>query len=344
MTATAFGFDLIDDPFFPEDVGGPARPLDVLGHCFPPLARELRRQLADHFRAGPAGARWYVPTVQGHDPYGELPHTDDADALPALIMDLGLGKFARSGFIRRWGDSGRFRRRRQTIARPEFTAAGFADPDGMFQVVGAGAWVILADRVRLGGRPAPRCWADLTHPRFGGDIVANGRDGRLTPPLAFNLYGELGEDGLTALGANVKAIWGGAQMARTAGTDNPDGAALYVLPRFWALANGRPERVDTVWPRDGAICAPVLLLRRAVANAAADHAETFLTAPAWARTLDGAACASVRPDIDARPLPGPLRWLGWDRVRAWDLDALRPVIDAAFAKGFAHSADKGSPA
>jgi|AGTN01.1.fsa_nt_gi ABC-type Fe3+ transport system, periplasmic component len=325
--------DLYDEPFFPEEEDGTKRRLDYFGHTFPPLQREIRRRLHHHFRERKLEAAWYVPRTLGDGLYGDFQDARDAADLPPLVSGIGLGAFTRPAFSGRWQAEGVFQETRQTLTRREFIEAGFADPLGLFHVYGAGAWVILADPARLDGRPLPRCWEDLLAPCYHGDIVANGAGGQLSPVLLFNFHRDFGADGIRALAPNLRDFWGGAKMARMAGTDDPQGAALYILPHFWAVNNIHPDRARMVWPREGAYATPLFLLHKHESNAAAQAARDFLTGPEWARTMESVCCSSIRDDTGAAPLPGALRWIGWEQARSLDFAALRPTLDGIITKG-----------
>ncbi|GEO81026.1 ABC transporter substrate-binding protein [Pararhodospirillum oryzae] len=329
-----------DEPEFPEEEGAPPRRLDFLGITFPPMQREMRRRLhALYTRARVTGAdqgqdiAWYVPRTVQDSFYAFLLTTPDPLDLPALALDGGLGHFARADFVRRWIDTPVFERKAQTIARPCLQGAGLEDPHGLFEVTGAGSWVILADLPRLNGRPVPRTWEDLLHPRYQRDILVNGTRGMISPVLMWNFYQDFGLDGLTALGRNTADIRGGAQMARYAGRPGPLGAALSILPRFWAFTVIHPETTRVVWPAEGAYATPQLVLRQRETTPGAALTHAFLTGPDWARGLDALGCASVRDDLGVPPLPGRVRWVGWDLVQSGRMGGERATLEAAFQQG-----------
>lgn len=325
-----------DEPIFPEEELGIRRRLDFLARPFPPLQREMRRSLhllfRDEQRRSGFEAAWFVARMGREQFYEDIVDAEDPDDIPALISEPGLGGIARQAFVERWMSTDVFERRPQTFARREFAEGGFADPTGLFQVYGAGCWVILVDTPRLGGRPVPRTWEDLLHPRWQGDIVSNGQDGIVVPLLLFNLRKDYGLDAVHALARNVRECRGGAAMARFAGTDDPKGAAIYILPHFWAGNVIRRDKVEMVWPREGAYAAPLIHLKKRAATPAADLAHAFITGRAWARWMESTSCASVRDDVPARPLPGPLRWVGWEYARSHDVHRARGALIAEFMK------------
>ena len=191
--------------------------------------------------------------------------------------------------------------------------------------------VILVDKKRLGSRPLPKTWADLLHPQFNRDIIISGEEGDIHESFLFGLHKDHGEAGLAALGANVSNFMHPAEMAKTAGSENPKGAALYILPWFFARSTPHRDRTSVVWPEEGAYLSPLYLFQKRNARPEARLARDFLCGEAWAAHLAKVGLAPAR--AGSPPLPGKLRWLGWDYVRNHDLEALRAPLNAAFVKG-----------
>ena len=329
--------DLLDEePVFPESETGQRRNLDYLGYAPCPVRAEMRRQMHRYFRAQrPAGVgepRWFVPS-SCHDAnvYDGLWQTEDESALPGLISEVGFGDFNRPQFIRRWLDSGAFEAISDDEVRLEFSEAGLVDAKKIHRVIGANIEVVLVDLKRLGNRPLPKTWADILHPRFKHDIVISGEEGDIHESFLFGLHKDHGEGALVALGANVSNFMHPAEMAKTAGTENPKGAALYILPWFFAQSSPRRELTKIVWPEEGAYLSPLYLFRKRSARPEAKLVQDFLLGKSWAAHLAKIGLAPAR--VGSPALPGKLRWLGWDYVRNHDLEAMRAPLNAAFVRG-----------
>ena len=325
-----------DEPVFQENETGVRRPLDYLGWAPCPIRTELRQRLHRHFlaagRRGDAMPDWFMAAgCHSANVYDELWRTTDAAELPGLISDTGFGDFNRPEFIRRWLDTGIFAPIPDADLRPEFREAGLADPRGQHRVCSANPEVILVDLKRLGDRPLPRTWADVLHPRFNRDIIVSGEPGDIHESLLFGLYRDHGEAGLAALGANVRDFMHPAEMAKTAGSANPRGAALFLLPGFFARSGPHKAVTQIVWPEEGAYLTPQYLLRKRDARPAATLVLDYLCGTEWAAHLAKVGLAPAR--AGSPPLPGKLRWVGWDFIRQNDLDALRVPLNAAFVRG-----------
>lgn len=317
---------LTGEPTFPEEIDGLPRRLDFYAQAIPPLARELRRELALHFaRLGIAPA-WYVPRPIVSTPYAHFRHSREAADLPRLIADAGPRHFCHPEFRQRWPSDSTFAPLPAAPVRPEFERAGLTDPEGLFHVHGAASFGILADLERLGDRPLPTSWADVLHPRFRGDIVVNGTGGDPAPILLANLARDFGAHQLRAFGRNIKSIQGGGEMARAAGSRHPDRSALYLMPWFWTQTNIHHARTRPIWPVEGLYCTPLLLLGRPELTPGARAAFDFVTGPRWAERVEGVHCAVADPRHARTPIPGELRWIGWDLARDSRLDSL--IADA----------------
>jgi ABC-type Fe3+ transport system substrate-binding protein len=337
MNTATQEIDLLDEePVFPETETGLRRKLDYLGFAPCPVRAEMRRRMHQLFRSkrptGVGEPRWFVPS-SCHDVnvYDGLWQSTDESELPGVISEVGFGDFNRPEFIHRWLDSGVFERISDDDVRPEFREAGLVDAKGVHRVYGANVEIVLADVKRLGNRPLPKTWADILHPRFKGDIIISGEEGDIHESFLFGLHKDLGEAALTALGANVRTFMHPAEMAKTAGSENPKGAALYILPWFFARSAPHREATQVVWPEEGAYLSPLYLFRKRNARPEAKLAQDFLCGEPWAAHLAKIGLAPAR--IGSPTLPGKLRWLGWDYVRNHDLEAMKAPLNAAFVKG-----------
>jgi hypothetical protein len=338
MKTTTETIDLLEDePVFPEMETNARRRLDFLGYAPCPLRNELRKRLHHLFVAlslrGTPAPEWFMPAgCHSPNPYDGLWLATDAAELPELVAETGFGDFNRPEFVRRWFDSGTFGAVSAGATRSEFREAGLVDPQGQFHVYGAAPEIVLVDLNRLGDRPVPRTWGDVLHPRFKRDIIVSGEPGDIHESILFGLYKDHGEVGLAALGGNVRGFMHPAEMGKSAGSANPRGAALYLAPNFFARSAPHRAATRIVWPEEGAYLNPLYLFAKSAASPAARPAVDYLCGSDWAAHLDKMGFAPGR--VDSPPLPGKLRWVGWDFVRKNDVDAMRAPLNAAFVSGY----------
>ena len=264
------------------------------------------------------------------DPYDPLYMETDADRLPAVIASIGFGDFWRREFVQRFVHAGVFGSVLPDVVNPLFTAAGMIDPGGAYTIYGVTPYIFLVDHLKLAGRPAPRSWGDLLHPRYGGELVMCGDGDDMADAVLLNVFKEFGEDGITRLAANCKSLMHSSRMAKVSGTGAPDAGAVFIIPLFFAESTKLPEHVEVVWPEDGAAASPLYFLAKKSERARLARLIDFFThgfgdidSAAWFIPLDGS-----RPSR----LPGHarLKWVGWDYVAAHDVNGLRDELAVKF--------------
>lgn len=191
--------------------------------------------------------------------------------------------------------------------------------------------IIVADLTRVGNRPLPRCWTDLLDPIWNNSITLRGDRQFFCHAVLLPFFKEHGPAAMTALAHNVLRGQHPAQMVKEAGADRPDGAALYVMPDFFAHKIARQERVRIIWPEDGGLISPVTMLVKKSRATELKPITDFLTGPDLAKVFAGAWFPTLHPEVtNALPPQARLKWLGWDYLRNNDLAELNAAIDEIF--------------
>jgi ABC-type Fe3+ transport system substrate-binding protein len=334
--------DIIDeDPSFPENEGLPARKLDYLGYAPCPIRAEMQRRMHAYFRAhepefGPID--WFSPAGcfhggGGNDPYDTIWQDGHEGDMPGVISDGGSSDFLKKEGHDKWIATGVYGPvdKPDRPMRAEFAEAGIIDPLGAMHLYAAFPTVMLVDTEKLGDRPMPTGWSALVDPIYAGDVTLAGHgDGELSDNLLFNTWKHHGEEGLKAIAANVKQFWSPAQMVKAAGAGHADGTAIYTLNLFFALGRRRQDKVKLVWPEEGALFQPLMVLGKRNRRPVSQLAIDFLMSPEWGRYLDSVGFPAVYSYPGQQPLPGKLSWVGWDFLRGNDLEKLRPELNAVF--------------
>lgn len=264
------------------------------------------------------------------DPYDPLYMETDPDRLPAVIASIGFGDFWRREFTARFVDAGLFGSVLPEVVNPLFTRAGMIDPGGAYSIYGVTPYIFLVDHARLAGRPAPRSWADLLHPRYKGELAMCGDGDDMADAVLLNLHREFGEDGLTRLAANCRSLMHSSRMAKVAGTGAPDAGAVFIIPLFFAESTKLPDHVEVVWPEDGAAASPLYFLAKRSERARLARVIDFfvhgfgdIDSAAWFIPVDGSRPSRL-------PERASLKWVGWDYVAAHDVNALRDELAVKF--------------
>lgn len=211
------------------------------------------------------------------------------------------------------------------------------DPQGWIGVYAVAPFVMLVDRARLGARPVPKGWADLSEPEYRGEVSFGGwrrpgaaRHSALNTFFLISMLRLLGSERLRQILANVPDLVHSAQMPRIAGT-GASVAAIYVLP--WSLADICPRRSRTqvVWPAEGALAYPLWTTLQAAHRRRIEVLADHLYGAQTARLLDRNRYPALAPHrAPALPEGARLLWPGWDYVRHRAAAADAKAVAAAF--------------
>ena len=285
------------------------------------------------------GPTQYALQIEGNankneDDYEALIGATRADDLPPLLITPGVNQLFGSQFLSQVLDSGQYADAAgypKDVARAENV---LRDPLGYATVLAANVTLMVVDHSKLESRPVPQCWEDLLAPDFAGAVLMRGNGKTYCETSLLAWYQLFGKVGLADIGRSVREGYHPAQMAKIAGTGHPSGAAVSVMPYFFARNIRHQDEVSLVWPNEGVIASPVTLLaKRAIAPGLRQFAE-WLAGPTMARLFSRAGLPTPHPEVDSGlPVGTPYLWSGWERARSTDLSAALSEAEAAFASG-----------
>ncbi|WP_419660852.1 conserved uncharacterized protein, DUF1858 [Desulfosarcina variabilis str. Montpellier] len=256
-------------------------------------------------------------------------HIDHIDALPDIIVSADFNPFFHHRFYRRFIQPGHFVDPMEKNPNALYTGAGISDPRRHYSIIGVNPLVIVADLKAAGSRPLPGCWADLLDPQWQNSIILKGNPHFFCHAVLLPIFKDHGIAGMRALAANVVDGRHPAQMVKTAGTGHS--AALYVMPDGFARKIPARRAVRIIWPADGAIASPITLLVKKEKAARLKPITRCLTGKPMAKVLAGSYFPAAHPGAPNRlPVGAGLKWLGWDYIRANDLEAANNEIDRIF--------------
>ncbi len=263
--------------------------------------------------------------------YPYVGRVEDIAELPDLILTADINSFYYHNFRRKFIETGHFVDVTDYPANASFAGCAIQDPARRYTMLCVNPLVIVADQKRLAGRPLPRRWLDLCDPRWRRSITMRGDGEFFCHAVLLPLFKEHGGAAVAALGRNIDNGWHPAQMVKEAGNGQDEGAALYVMPEFFARKIVCAEAVEIIWPEDGAVVSPVSLLVKRDKAVALKPVTDYLTGPELAKVFAGAYFPAVHPAAENRHAPGArFKWLGWDFFAAHDIEALNAEIDRHF--------------
>jgi ABC-type Fe3+ transport system substrate-binding protein len=324
-----------------ETAGLVSEPIHFLGYAACPFKQIFKEHMDEilknyQMRTG-VGLRYHIPMGCGdYDAYDDLWQSESLKELPDVIASLGFGDFFRPEFVERFVRPGHFRSAWTGPVHPAFEKAGFRDPDGWYTVYSVWPYVLLIDKKKLGNRPVPRFWSDLLDPQYKDDIITNGsRDNRVAEVPLLYFFKDHGEEGLVRLAANIRDFWHPAEMVKAAGSSRSNGAAIYVIPSFFAQARHRPEETPVVWPEDGAITSPVYFLSKQTQRLETEIVVKTLTSRELGEKSAQANFPSLQPEVDNHlPANASFKWLGWNFIKANDLTVLKQQVIRVFLEAW----------
>ena len=249
---------------------------------------------------------------------------ESPDAMPDLTMAAGYNTLLDHAFLHRLATPEHFAARVRPAVNAALAPYGFADPLGIYRVIGVNIFVFVVDPALARGRAAPDSWEALLAPAFSRDVAVCGMGDRVSGSLMLHVQARFGEDAVRGLGRNVRSGMHPSQVIKHLGTGHPSSPAVAVMPWFFARLADIRRPATVVWPRDGAMAMPFFQLVKRGGPESLDRFAAHLEGPEVGRVCSGAFFPSLHPDVPC-PLPqeASLAWLGWDYIRQNDLAALR---------------------
>jgi ABC-type Fe3+ transport system substrate-binding protein len=275
----------------------------------------------------------HIPMGCGHyeDTYDDIWKVENIDDFPDIVASMGFGDFFRQDFVERFVRKGYFATAWTGSVNEPFEKAGFRDPDGWYTIYSVFAYIMLVDTGKLGDVPVPRRWSDLLDPRLKDNIMVNGGDGLVAEVPLLYFFREYGEQGLIQLAQNIKQSGHPAQLAKAAASPHSAGAAVYIMPWFFAQARSMSAEVELVWPEDGAITNPIYLLVKESKMEELKPIVDCITGPEMGAGSAEACFPSLNPFVDNKLPPGAtFKWLGWDYIKSNNIEQIKTYATETF--------------
>ncbi len=264
--------------------------------------------------------------------YPALEACQSAAELPDILIASDIGNQFHRAFRQRFVESGVFEEFLPHGRNPQLQQAGFFDPSGDYTMYSANLLVLVADYRQLGARRVPRRWEDLLDPQYRNLIAIRGDEDFFCNGVLIPLAHRFGMDAMSRLAPNVREGMHPAQMAKLVGSGKPDSPAVYVMPQFFADKIVHKDAMEVVWPEEGAIPSPVVLLVKREAVARHGQLLDYLTSHDLAEVFTRNGFPSAHPGASDVLHGRPLFWVGWDFLAHEDVGAFKASIQRAFAE------------
>lgn len=316
------------------EVGGK---IDFLGYAYCPVKQVFRDMcesvIEREWHAKNAAFTSYLPAgCQIEDPWVGVYREKEASALPSLIASVGYGDFWSGPFKRNHIDTKNF-------FVPEvdgpvnkcFHREEIVDPDSNYGIYAVSPLVLLVEPSLLRGLPIPRTLMDLCKSEYRNMIALSSSHGDVHDDSLVQLWQDGGIDAIQKFAANVKGGLHGAEIAKRAGTDNPERSAINLVTWFFVRSCPRKDKLVVVWPEDGTPCTPLYYTVK--------KGQSFRLRP-LIELLEGEELGQIfadqgfparNPRVDNKiPASAYLRLPGWEWQRAVAPEETRSALISAF--------------
>ncbi len=272
--------------------------------------------------------------------YSYVKTVEKAEELPDIIISADFNSFYGHSFYNKFVADGSLCGYGSPEAGSAFTKAGILDPKNEYSVLGINPLVMVANLDEVGDRPLPTSWQDLLEPMWQSSVTLRGSDQFFCHAVLLPVYQDHGEEGLKKLAGNVLRGLHPAQMVKQIDSGAP--GAIYVMPEFFAHRVKKQERIQIIWPDDGALASPVTLQVKSSRIDELKPILDYVSGPQLAEALIGARFPVPHASVQGEVQDKPLRWLGWDFLRQQDLMSVNADIDEVFLPLVKESLKKAS--
>lgn len=262
--------------------------------------------------------------------YPYIDAVESVDELPDLILSSDINAFYHHRFLERFVAPGHFVSVNGPMAS-WMAEIGFADPSRHFTQFCANALVVVRVKNVHPEIASPVSWADLLADEYRKTIIMRGQDDFFCSGVLVPFFRLFGQDAIVRLAGNVCGGLHPSQMIKMIDGRAENCPPLFIMPWFFAQKVKAKERIDIIFPREGAFISPVQLLVKWCKQEQLAHVVDFLMSRALHQHCSDNFFPSPHPEV-ANNLPegAKLFWIGWDFIYQHDLEYVKKDIGKTF--------------
>ena len=245
------------------------------------------------------------------------------------MVSPGFSRFFYPDFKEQYRNKGYFKTVCDYSPSALYSDLQIPDPEGFYDIIAFNPLVFLVDKTKHPDLPTPTKWADLLKPCYEGLIAYRGHSDRaFCEGVLLNIFKDFGYEGIIPLAKSVKCRLHPSEMVKFAGSGKEEAPAISVIPVFFANTVKKHKDVSIVWPEDGAIVNPLVMLVKKDASEKVRELGHFLAGAEIGQVVHSAGYYSVFPELDNPGfLGGSYKWLGWDFLLKQDVGKLMTELN-----------------
>ena len=266
--------------------------------------------------------------------YPYIDSVESVEELPDLILSSDINAFYHHRFLEKFIEPGHFISVNSPMA-PHMADIGFADPHGHFTMFCGNALVIVHVKDVRPKLKAPERWEDLLQERYGKSIIMRGQDSFFCSGVLVPFFRLFGADAIPRLAANVCNGLHPSQMVKMIDTHADNCPPLFIMPWFFAHKIKAKERIEILFPQEGAFISPVQLLVKKSKREELAPVIDFLMSLSLHQHCSDNFFPSPHPGVVPNlPQDKKLFWIGWDFIYHHDLEKVKREIGETFTSEY----------
>jgi ABC-type Fe3+ transport system substrate-binding protein len=263
------------------------------------------------------------------DFFEDLKTIEDIDKLPDVMIAPGFSRFFFPSFVERFIKTGAFQSSLDFEVSAAYQESGVIDPNAYYDIVAVNPLVFLVDQTNYPDLEPPRKWADLLSSQYEQKIAFRGHtDEDLCEGILFEIYQNHGIEGIKRLARNIKSRLHPSQMVALAGSKKAEAPFISVIPLSFANLVKESDTIQVIWPEDGAVMNPVVMLTKKNCSEDAKVVSRYFISEEVGDLFSEVGFCSLRPGLEARmPRFGKYKWIGWDFLLQTDVKKLHEELN-----------------
>lgn len=207
------------------------------------------------------------------------------------------------------------------------------DPKQKFSVIGVIPAVFMVNKILLEDRKVPESWEDILKPEFEGKIALPVQDLDLFNAILLSIYKLYGVEGVRDLGKGMSASMHPAQMLKAGA--KADAPIITIMPYFFTWMAKQNSGMEVVWPKEGAIISPMIVLTKLKSKEKIKKLSDFIFSKDMASMLSADnKFPSTHPEVDNELSEDKkFVWIGWDFINNNDIGQLIIELEKEFNSG-----------